>query len=139
MPYRVHGIPYNRNRDTLNPCSYLDVTFRNLCTPYRNAYTVRMSKNPGNIAHLRPEEDTLRVARAKYMHGLLKAERWSIRAAALQIGMNHTVLSTRMNGSTAFLADEIESIAQLLKVDPVDLYRSYLTAGSTPTQPPTDL
>ncbi|WP_194385152.1 helix-turn-helix domain-containing protein [Microbacterium luteum] len=86
-----------------------------------------------NISELRPAADHTRAARAAYVHDSLKAERWSVRAAALAIGITNSVLATRMNGTTAFLADELESIARLLKVDPVQFYAGYLAAGDPET------
>lgn len=82
-----------------------------------------------NLTELRPSGDAVRVARAKFVHGLLKSERWSVRAAAHAIGITNSVLATRMSGSTAFLADEIEAIAGLLKMDPVEFYGRYIAVG----------
>ena len=82
-----------------------------------------------NVTDLRPDPNSVRTARAQHMHGLLKADRWSISAAALQLGINKSVLASRMNGTTAFLADEIEAIAGLLRRDAVTVYMEYLSAG----------
>lgn len=53
------------------------------------------------------------------------------------MGINHTVLASRMKGETPFLADEIESIAELLKRDAVDFYREYLSVGTIAPEPQT--
>ena len=102
------------------------------------SYTQSMSTTTRNIVHLRPEGDAARATRAQFIHGLLKSERWSVRQAALAMGMTSSVLATRMNGSTPFLADELEKIAELLKRDPVKFYAEYLEVGRTGLEPVTD-
>lgn len=89
-----------------------------------NPYSVGMA----NVTPLRDNTDSIRAARAAFVHDSLKSERWSVRQAAMAIGMNNSVLATRMHGGTAFLADELEQIAGLLKLDPVDFYRDYISA-----------
>ena len=42
-----------------------------------------------------------------------------------------------MKGDTAFLADELEGIARLLRRDPVGLYADYLTVGPAGIEPTT--
>lgn len=90
-----------------------------------------------NVSVLRPQVDSARAARAAHIHGLLKGERWSVRAAALAMGIGPSVFATRMNGSTAFLADELEMIARLLKRDPVEFYAEYLAIGADGAEPTT--
>ena len=101
------------------------------------SYSFHMTDNANNVSNLRPLGDEMRSARAAHIHGLIKSERWSIRQAALQIGMNHGVLASRMNGSTPFLADELESLARLLNRDPVEFYAEYLKVGPTGLEPMT--
>jgi hypothetical protein len=98
-----------------------------LRTVFRNLYIVGMD----NITALRPTADAVRATRAAFVHQALKSERWSIRQAALQLGMNHAVLASRVNGSTPLLADEVEGIAHLLKRDPAEFFAAYLNAGTT--------
>lgn len=85
---------------------------------------------------LSPLEAT-RAARATFVHEALKSERWSIRAAALAIGTNHTSLGSRLKGETAFFAEDIESLASILKRDPVTFYGEYLRAGQDDSNPGT--
>jgi transcriptional regulator with XRE-family HTH domain len=80
-------------------------------------------------------ENPRRAARASFVHEALRAERWSVRQAALAIGLSHSALSSRMNGSTAFLADEIESIALLLKREPAEFYADYLAQRDDAPRP----
>ena len=80
------------------------------------------------VTPLRDSTDLNRAARAAFVHDALKSERWSIRQAALAIGLTHSVLASRANGTTAFLADELEQIARLLKRDPVEFYADYINA-----------
>jgi len=90
------------------------------------SYTQAMS----NVTNLRPDGDAIRTTRAKHIHGLLSDERWSIRQASIRLGMNNSVLASRVKGETAFLADELEHLARLLKRDPVEFYAEYLSAGA---------
>lgn len=53
------------------------------------------------------------------------------------MGMSHSVLASRLNGSTAFLAEDIEDIAKLLKRDAVELYAEYLSVGPAGIEPTT--
>jgi hypothetical protein len=80
--------------------------------------------------------DATRAARADFVRDSLKTERWSIRQAALAMGMSHTALASRLRSETSFLADEIESIAHLLRHEPVDYFRLYLQAGTTKAPTP---
>lgn len=76
------------------------------------------------------QRDEVRSARAAFVRDALKSERWSVRAAALAIGTNHTSLGARVKGETAFFAEDIESIAILLKRNPVEFYAEYLAADT---------
>lgn len=84
-----------------------------------------------NIAPLAltPREE-IRARRAAFVRDCLKSERWSVRAAAMAIGTNHSSLGARVKGETAFTAEDIEAIAVLLKQDPIEFYGRYLNAGS---------
>ena len=88
------------------------------------------------VGTLTAREET-RVARAAFVHAALKAERWSVRAAAMAMGTSHTSLGARLKGETAFLADDIESVALLLKRDPIEFYGEYIRAGSDDFNPRT--
>lgn len=81
--------------------------------------------------------DDVRAARAAFVRSYLKAERWSVRAAALAIGTNHTSLGARVKGETPFTAEDIESLAALLKRDPIEFYGEYLRAGTDDSDPRT--
>ncbi|WP_431862981.1 hypothetical protein [Microbacterium algeriense] len=83
------------------------------------------------------QRDVIRSARAAFVRDALKSERWSVRAAALAIGTNHTSLGARVKGDTAFFAEDIESIAILLKRNPIEFYGEYLRAGSDDSDPRT--
>lgn len=89
------------------------------------------------VTPLRDNSDLNRAARAAFVHDALKSERWSIRQAALAIGLTHSVLASRANGTTAFLADELEQIAGLLKRDPVEFYAEYIAVGRAGFEPAT--
>lgn len=90
-----------------------------------------------NITQLRDHNDPVRTARATYVHGELKGERWSIRQAALAIGVTHTVLGSRLKGETPFTGEELERVATLLKRDPVGFYAEYLSVGPAGFEPAT--
>lgn len=90
-----------------------------------------------NVTELHIKSDTRRSNRADFVRQALTHERWSMRKAAMALGMNHTVLSSRTRGDTAFLAEEIEAIAELLHRDPVQFYADYLNSGNrAPAGPP---
>lgn len=91
----------------------------------RMSYTQGMS----NITELRSAHDLTQTRRAAFVRESLTDERWSIRQAAMAIGMSHTALGSRCKGETGFLADELEAIAGLLKREPVEFYADYLAAG----------
>ena len=98
-----------------------------------NRYSVCMT----NVTPLRDTTDPIRTARAAFVLDSLKSERWSVRQAALATGIGTSVLATRMSGTTAFLADELESIAALLKRDPVEFYAEYIAVGRAGFEPAT--
>jgi hypothetical protein len=75
-------------------------------------------------------DDAVRANRANFVLKRLRGERWSNRAAAMALGMSHTALGDRTKGLTAFLAEDIEGIAILLREDPVEFFREYLNAGT---------
>lgn len=56
----------------------------------------------------------------------------------MRMGMNKSVLASRMKGETAFLAVEIEAIAGLLKRDAADLFGAYIATGPDSTAPETN-
>ncbi|MBD3753346.1 MAG: hypothetical protein IE935_13250, partial [Micrococcales bacterium] len=66
---------------------------------------------------LRPDADSTRAARAAHLHGLLKAERWSVNAAALALGIPRSTLYQRLRGETPLMFDDVEMVARLLKRD----------------------
>ena len=77
------------------------------------------------------QDDTgdLRRARGKFIANLIKEDDRSARYVALQIGLNPTSMGERLHGKSPFLADELELIARVLKIDPLKFYSSYIKAG----------
>lgn len=93
-------------------------------------YNQGMGKSEENVTALYGTRGTVQANRARFVHKALKEERWSIRQAAARLGFTHTTLTSRCNGGTPFLADELEHIAFLLKIDPIEFYAGYINAGN---------
>lgn len=93
-----------------------------------------MSTNSNVIAF--PKGDPIRRARGAFVKSLIDGDGRSIRFMAAQIGISHTALGDRMKGKAPFLADELEGIARVLKIDPVDFYSRYISAEHAPDNSP---
>ncbi len=80
--------------------------------------------------------DPQRQARADYIAQQLKTDGRSARYVAAHIGLNHTSLGDRLKGRVPFNVEDLEGIARVLKRDPVDLYRAYISVGLEGFDPP---
>lgn len=90
-----------------------------------------------NVTHLHSAEQRTRIARASFVEDALRSQRWSTRAAAMRLGMSHTALGDRLKGKVAFLADDIEALANVLERDPGAFFLDYIRASDAPTAPST--
>jgi hypothetical protein len=72
----------------------------------------------------------IRRSRAAFVKSLMDDDGRSARYVAGRVGISHTALSDRLKGKAPFLADELELIAGVLKISPVDFYAAYLAAGT---------
>lgn len=82
------------------------------------------------VTPLHESGSELRRARAAFIKALLDEDDRSVRYVAGKIGISNTALGDRLKGKVAFLADELEPIARILKIDPVQFYAAYLAAGT---------
>ena len=80
-------------------CQHMYCTLARI--PYSRSMTT-LSPTGSNSDH--------RVARGAFIRDALKAERWSIRAAAIAIGMSNTALSDRCRGA----GKDIRAVQELL-------------------------
>ena len=92
-----------------------------------------------SVAHIgdASEKRSTRLARAAFIKDLIEAEDRSVRYVALKIGLSPTTLGERLSGKNAFLADEIEVIAPIVRRTPVGLYSEYVAVGLGGLEPPT--
>ncbi|MEU4016222.1 hypothetical protein AB0E56_13265 [Microbacterium sp. NPDC028030] len=90
-----------------------------------------------NVTPLRNAARDLRRARGEFVEALIKADDRSNRYVALQIGLNPTSMGERLRGKSPFLADELENIARVLKMDPIDFYSRYISVTADGTDPRT--
>lgn len=60
--------------------------------------------------------------RATILDDMLKAERWSRRKVATALAVSPPYINARMNGEIDLSFSDIEAIAGLLRMGPVDLY-----------------
>lgn len=106
------------------------------CIMTGNPYTGGMS-NP-NVTPIFDEGRMLRRARGRFVKDLIDADDRSVRYVALRIGVSPTTMGERVAGKSPFLADELEEIAAVLKIDPVDFYTRYIAVtGEGPGEPNT--
>lgn len=91
-----------------------------------------------NVTPLRTETEIIRARRAAYVRHEVEADGRSVRYVAGKIGVSHSSLGDRLRGKVAFLAEDIEEIAGILKRDPVEFYAAYLAAGHNPTPDESD-
>lgn len=101
-----------------------------------NLYTEDMTSQ-GNVTPLVDPGRLLRRARGQFVKNLFDEDGRSARYVAGQIGLNPTSMSDRLRGQAPFLADELESIARVLKMNPVDFYAQYISVGPTGFEPMT--
>lgn len=80
--------------------------------------------------------DPQRRARAEFVKTAIDNDDRSIRYMAARIGINHTSLADRLKGRVAFTAEDLEGIAHVLKRDPVEFYRDYISVGPEGLEPP---
>lgn len=77
------------------------------------------------------QPNSIRRARGQYVKQLMEDDGRSARYMAGNIGISNTAFSDRLKGKAPFLADELELIARVLKLDPIAFYRDYITAVET--------
>lgn len=90
--------------------------------------------NASNVTPIRDAARIQRQARGAYVKNLITADGRSARYVAINIGLNPTSMGERLSGKTAFLADELEEIARVLKIEPLEFYAGYIAATDT-TEP----
>jgi hypothetical protein len=101
-----------------------------------NPYTCDMT-SVANI-HAASTKHAVRVARAEFVRELIESEERSVRYVALKIGLSPSTLSERLSGKNAFLADEIEAIAPIVRKTPTGLFSEYIAiVGPTGLEPMT--
>jgi len=80
-----------------------------------------------NVIPFADEARLLRRARGSFVKSvILDEEERSARFVATRIGLSPSSLSERLRGKSPFLADELESIARVLRIDPVEFYSRYI-------------
>lgn len=82
--------------------------------------------------------DPAREERASYVLSQIKGEDRSVRYVAQRIGLPASSLGDRLRGKVAFTAEDIESIARVLRRDPVNFYREYLESAQLTESRPSD-
>lgn len=105
------------------------------CALFGNPYTDAMT-SIATVVPLHEPGHQLRRARGEFVKSLFEADGRSARYVAGRIGISNSALSDRLKGKAPFLADELELIAVVLKVDPVDFYRDYRAVGPEGLEPP---
>lgn len=86
-----------------------------------------------NVIPLHDPAHEQRRIRGAFVKECLDADGRSARYVAARVGISNTAFSDRLKGKAPFLADELELVAQVLKIDPIDFYRDYLASGSDAT------
>ena len=90
-----------------------------------------------NVTPIADDARLLRRARGAFVKNLIDQEERSARFVAIRIGLNPTSMGERLKGKSPFLADELEAIARVLRVDPVDFYSQYVKVGPAGIEPTT--
>ena len=80
-----------------------------------------------NVTPIADEARLLRRARGAFVKSLIEQEERSARFVAIRIGLNPTSMGERLKGQSPFLADELEGIARVLRIDPIEFYGRYIT------------
>lgn len=89
------------------------------------------------ITKIRPDEtDTPDVLRGHRLRQLLKAQRWSVNAASAETHIPRSTLYERVKGASPLQFHEIELLAPLTGMTPVDLFHDLLHASENPHQSP---
>lgn len=89
------------------------------------------------ITKIRPDAtDGVHAVRGNRLRELLKAERWSLNAAAAEVHMPKSTLYERVRGSSPLLFDDVERLAPLVRMTPVELFQDLLNAKENPQQSP---
>lgn len=99
-----------------------------------NPYTENMNTQ-SNVIPLKNEARDLRRVRGAFVKSVIDDEERSARFVAVRIGLNPTSMSERLHGKSPFLADELENIARVLRIDPVEFYSRYISVGSSDSAP----
>lgn len=69
-------------------------------------------------------------ARGQTLGRLLDDERWSNRQAGARLGLSHRYVGDRLNGKVDITFSDIEAFAQLLKMEPNELFLKLLGLDS---------
>jgi hypothetical protein len=80
-----------------------------------------------NVTPFADEARLIRRARGAFVKSLIDQEERSARFVAIRIGLNPTSMGERLKGKSPFLADELEGIARVLRIDPVEFYTRYIS------------
>ena len=90
-----------------------------------------------SVAHINAASSRrdVRLARASFIRGLIEAEDRSVRYVATKIGLSPSTLGERLSGKNAFLADELEALAPIVRMTPVGLYAEYIAVGPAGLEP----
>lgn len=89
------------------------------------------------ITKIRPDStDAPDVIRGHRLRELLKAQRWSVNAAAIETGISRSTLYERVKGVSTLQFHEIELLAPLARMTPVELFSELLAVAETPRQSP---
>lgn len=90
-----------------------------------------------NVIQFEDPERSRRRARGEFIKDLIDREDRSVRYVAIKAGISPTSMGDRVKGKAPFLLDELESIAAVLRLDPVELYKDYIAVGSVGLDPTT--
>ena len=90
-----------------------------------------------NVIQLEDPERSRRRARGEFIKNLIDREDRSVRYVAIKAGISPTSMGDRVKGKAPFLLDELEMIAAVLRLDPVELYKDYIAVGSDGFEPST--
>ncbi|MBG9885727.1 hypothetical protein ABE10_03815 [Bacillus toyonensis] len=75
-------------------------------------------------------ERQLRRARGEFVKSVIIDEHErSARFVAVRMGLSPSSMSERLAGKSPFLADELEGIARVLRIDPVEFYSRYIAVS----------
>ncbi|MEV4959012.1 helix-turn-helix domain-containing protein, partial [Microbacterium sp. LMB2-1.2] len=94
-----------------------------------------------NVIPFTDDARLLRQARGAFVKSLIDQEERSARFVAVRIGLSASSMGERLKGKSPFLADELENIARVLRLDPVAFYAQYIavTTQNSPASEETGL